>query len=154
MGKRWLTWLALFLVILLILPACGGGDEPVLTLTLPSDTPPETVQLIRETAPALEQHLPGLLKYQNSMSFDGVEAHIYSPSQDSGLPPNIAVTWLKFVVAQDGGSIPNAYRAWGHHLRIGIAETGDALILQKTEAKSVFLDKPAKNTGQDMVIKI
>jgi hypothetical protein len=144
----------LVIVLALVLTACGG-DEPTLTLTLPTGTPAETVQLIQAAAPAIEEHLPGLLKYQGSMSFDGVDAHhTYYPSPGSGLPGEVSVTWLKFVVASDGGTIPKAYRAWGHHLRIGITDTGDALILPKPQARSVFLDKPAKDTGQDMVIKI
>lgn len=126
-----------------------------LTLSLPADTPPETVKLIESVAPALEKQLPGLLKYQGSMTFNGVDASrpFWSPP-DSGLPEDVPVTWLKFVVADDGGTIPKKYYAMGHHLRIGIVDTGEALILQKAQAQRVFLDKLLPDTGESLVIHI
>ena len=153
MERKWLYIIAALLVLGAV-AGCGQEEPPTLTLRLPADTPPDTVQLIQTAAPAMERLLPGLLKYQGSMSFDGVDAHFpYSPSPDSGLPEDTTVTWLKFVVADDGGAIPKQFRAWGHHLRIGIADSGDALILQKTQAKSVFLDRDFQYTGNDLVIR-
>lgn len=147
--------LLMILSTVVFFAACGGESKPVLTLTLPHDTPKETVQLIQDFIPAFEQYLPGLFKYQGSMTFRGVDSHYpYWPAPDSGLPESTTVTWLAFVVADDGGTIPSEYRAWGHHIRIGIAESGEALILQKTQAKSVFLDQSFSPSGGDLIIPI
>jgi hypothetical protein len=143
----------LVLSVLLALVGCGDNGDKTLTLTLPADTPPETVQLIKNVAPALEKQLPGLLKYQDSMTFNGIDAsYPYWAAPGSGLPEDTVVTWLKFVVADDGGTIPKEYRAWGHHLRIGIVNNGEALILQKAQAQSVFLDMPVKSKDVDFVV--
>jgi hypothetical protein len=159
----------LFCGVLLLLPTvaqhfpeyCGNWFSASakvpqsLTLTLPADTPPEAVELIKSVAPALEKQLPGLVKYQDSMTFAGVNAHgLYFPAPSSGLPHEVTVSWLEFVVADNGGDIPGAYRAWGHHLWVGIVDTGEALILKKTQTKSVFLDRLFSYTGEDLVIKI
>ncbi|NDV20861.1 hypothetical protein GO013_15730 [Pseudodesulfovibrio sp. JC047] len=132
-----------------------NGNDPVFTLTLPSDTPKETIKLVRNSVPAFEKYLPGLFKYQDSMTFRGVDSHYpYWSAPDSGLPEDTSVTWLKFVVADDGGTIPSEYRAWGHHIKIGIVESGEALVLQKAQAKSVFLDRPFPASGEDLVMQI
>ncbi len=145
----------LFLLMFLLLAACGSENDPVLTLTLPSDTPKATIELVQSSVPAMEKHLPGLFKYQGSLSFLGVNPNYpYAAAPGSGLSGNSSVTWLAFKVADDDTTVPKDYYARGHRIEIGIEEGGHALILRKRQAKSVFLDKPFPPSGEDLVIKI
>ena len=147
--------LFLCLALIFLLTGCGSDPEPTLTLTLPADTPPETIKLIQTTAPALEKNLPGLLRYQDSMTFQGVAPHsAYASASGSGLPEETTVTWLEFVVADDDGTIPKDYNAQGQYIRIGIVESGEALILQKDQVKSVFLDRLVTTSGDDLVLPL
>jgi hypothetical protein len=131
------------------------AESAPMTLTLPTDTPTETVELIQNAAPALEKNLPGLLKYQSSLTFLEIRAgYNYSAAQEAGFEKGTTVTWLDFKVADDDRTIPKDYFARGHRIAVGIEDTGKALILQKRQAKSVFLDQPFLPARGDLVIPI
>ncbi len=152
MKRIWLVALAGLMVMLLA--ACGGEEKSsTLTITLPADTPQQTVELVRNTVPAMKKYLPGLLKYQSSVEFlEVLPECYYSCAPDIGLPADTTVTWLAFKVADNDSNIPHDYYAKGHRISIGIEDSGKALILQKKAAQAVFLDSPRPSSGDDRVI--
>jgi hypothetical protein len=143
--------LSILVSLLFLLPGCAGDDQPALTLTLPAGTPAETVAVIRAVAPSMEERLPGLVKYHDSMQLVGV-----SPAHDVHLADGswVKIVSLAFQVAGDGGAIPADYQAGGHRIEIGIFDNGKALVLQKRQAQAVFLDRPSPSPGTDLVIKL
>ncbi len=150
-----IRFFSVMVTIVFFLAACGGESEPVFTLTLPSDTPKATIERAQAAIPAMEKHLPGLFKYQSSMTFLEVRpSYPYFSAPDSGLPEESAVTWLAFKVSDDDKSIPGDYYARGHRIEIGIADSGKALILQKRQSKAVFMDRSFPPSGGDLIIPI
>ena len=150
-----IRFFSIMVTIVFILAACGSESEPVLKLTLPADTPKATIERVQTAVPAMEKHLPGLFKYQSSMTFLEVRSsYPYFSAPNSGLPEESAVTWLAFKVSDDDDSIPGDYYARGHRIEIGIADSGKALILQKRQSKAVFIDRPFPPSEGDLVIPI
>jgi len=143
------------LIFLVLLSGCSGDSKPELVLALPSDTSKDTIERIQAAIPAMEEHLPGLFKYQSSMAFLEVRPSFsYFSVPGSGLPEETKVTWLAFKVKDDDKAIPRDYHANGHRIEIGIEDTGKALILQKRQSKAVFLDRIVPPSGGDKIIPI
>ncbi|SNS05930.1 hypothetical protein SAMN04488503_2497 [Humidesulfovibrio mexicanus] len=148
--------------LVLLLVFCGvsgcGVDEKEqknLTMTLPSDTPPHTVELLRRVLPKIEAHCPGLVKYWSALEFQQVEPdRPYHVGAGTHLPDWPQVTWLVFQVKDENQLVPGKYRAHGHVCRIGIDADGTALIVPKEPCQSLFFDRPAALADQDFIVDI
>lgn len=142
------------LLALLLLAGCEGKPSKPFTLTFPEGTPQATVELVRAALPGIERSCPGLLKYWGALTFVEVQPDMpYSPPPGAGLPASCRVTWLVFAVSEDA-SLPKEYRASGQVCPLGVESTGAALILQKAASQAVFLDRPVKDTGRDLVLPL
>ena len=140
-------------LILFALAGCSGDQGPL--FVLPEGTSQETRDLVALAMPTIEEHCPGLRTYKESLPILRVSPHnMYMPGPEAGLPKDVFVTWIIFKVPDDGGNIPPKYRAWRHHLRLGIEETGKAIILKKRTTMKVFLDRADIESGRDMYFAI
>lgn len=128
---------------------CGNTKEPM--ISLPADTPKETVSLINKAMPTLKEKCPGFIKYAHVLQFQEYQpTSLYYSSNGK----DATVTWVLLKVPNNDKVIPTKYRCWGHTLYVGFEETGQSIILKKSETQKVFLDKDFDNGGSDYVISI
>ncbi len=149
-------------VLILLVVICGatgcGADEKkpkTLAINLPTDTPQDTVVLLRRVLPKIEARCPGLVKYWSALEFQHVEPdRPYHIGAGTHLPDWPQVTWLVFKVKDENQLVPAKYRAHGHVCSIGVDADGTALIVPKSSCQSLFFDRAVAYEDKDDIVDI
>ncbi|NDV20940.1 hypothetical protein GO013_16130 [Pseudodesulfovibrio sp. JC047] len=143
--------ISVIILLVFFLTACSNGNEPVFTLTLPADTPPETVELLRRTMPNIEKHFPGLIKYYSEMDFLKVHP-AFEVYLNSGEHPEMI--FLEFKVREDANLPRKLRHCYGHHIFIYIGVDGKIIATNKRAAVSLLQDKPFEEVNEFLEIKL
>jgi hypothetical protein len=139
------------LVLAFFLIGCGAESEPKYKLILPAGTPSETVELLSQVMPDIEQHFPGVLTYYDKMDFVSVQ-----PARKIGLcngAQTTAIT-LEFKVKDDAALPSSVKRSRGHHVFIDVGVDGKTLSVAKRAAVSILQDRPFEDVEQCVLIEL
>ncbi|EKO3535627.1 hypothetical protein K1L80_002203 [Vibrio fluvialis] len=126
------------------LTGCGGESS----LKKPTfEGKSELVSIANSNWDKLLKQCPGLNKYSQDLSYDGL-------SDWTNLGSSMSRVEIKFKVSKEPKSIPNSFNAWGHTCSFGISPDGKTLRIQKELCVSVCQGKKYQGNGNDYVASL
>ncbi|MEX1033761.1 MAG: hypothetical protein WDZ30_10415 [Cellvibrionaceae bacterium] len=129
----------LSIIVVIAVVACSdekSKESQALVFSLPPlKGKSETTQLIESTWDRLLQRCPGLKKYQEDLTFSGINDMIDPVMEE------MSRAEVVFKVSNTSQKIPNGFSVHGHTCGFGISPSGNSLRIQKEGCVSLCLNK-------------
>lgn len=144
-AKDYVIGLGIIFGIIVLLSQCSSDETATeknntvsqqFNIVAPVDASEEVKNIVGSSVGKIKAACPGLDKYADSLAFEGAKDNFSIASNASAERVD-----LTFAVADDGGSIPNEYGAWGQRCFLEVSRGGHELRISKLPCQSVCLDK-------------
>lgn len=135
----------LFAAILIISALLGCTKEKQeFQIVIPQELDNEPKAIVMKAWPAVKRACPGLDRYSDMITFDGIETSISAGMdkwlEETGHKEKEGKVTIRFKVSEESKN-PTIYRAYGHTCFLEISRNGKYLTIPKEPCASLCLDR-------------